>query len=212
MQPERWPDDNGVWQIVNASEREVMIQYAEDNEIPVLGDSFLRAAVLSVNHDDNELTLWSATPTTDTDVQPIVKTGDTCNKSSNSTQNLSNNDSNNNNGRSLSTGAIVGIVIGIVVLLALLAVLAFFLIRKRRSSRGAYARPKETEPPIETSYTPYRKGPAELEHFGATKHEMAPMSPDQELKIAQGTLKHELPTAPENQSPQVYEIADSRIG
>ena len=60
-------DDNGNT-VYNSSIRELLINPLDstnDNDMPLLGMTFLQAAYLHVNYDENNFILWQANPTSD---------------------------------------------------------------------------------------------------------------------------------------------------
>ena len=125
------------------------IQAGNADDLPQLGRQFLSAAYLMVNQDSNEFTLWKANPTASEDIVAVNSenkvvqefcstTGD--GKSTTNPDSAKTSDAGPNPvvvKKTLATGAIVGIAIAGVALLAALALLAFWLIRRRKKTMKA---------------------------------------------------------------------------
>jgi hypothetical protein len=148
-------DTNGDAQ-VNSSVLELMINPLVStnlNDLPKFGMTFLQAAYMHANYDDDTLTLWQAEPTERESLVGVGKSTRGCpsTNSSNSTPSTSSSAASsssstavspNKGGSTLSSGTIAGIVVGIVALVALLAGAAFWYLRyRRRQNSNATIKP-----------------------------------------------------------------------
>jgi hypothetical protein len=116
-----------------------------------------------IDHDTETFTIWQANPTSSKELVPVLdqKSSASCGTNNTGSSNgPSKSPPKPTSSSGLSTGTIVGIVVGVIALLAIAAIVAFFIIRHRKSrarssvtamadpvpSRGEYYRddkPKE---------------------------------------------------------------------
>lgn len=143
--------DRSGKRIVDNSKREFLMNPLS-NQPATLGRYFLTAAYLMVNHDANSFSLWQANPTFSSNLIPVYDEASAaqCNgdvpglvqpsaSPTDDAQNDETGDSNENEEneeRDPSPATIGGAVGGVIGGLAILGVVVFFLIRRRRKSRG----------------------------------------------------------------------------
>ncbi|EXJ54263.1 hypothetical protein A1O7_09601 [Cladophialophora yegresii CBS 114405] len=142
-------DDNGD-AVVNGSVLELMINPLQDvnkNDLPQFGMTFLQAAYLHVNFDDDTFTLWQANPT---DSESLVAVGQsvlgcsatpTTATTSSSRSAVATASPTHTPNATLSSGTIAAIAVCVVVAVALVAGATFWVLARRRRSlrRGAAA-------------------------------------------------------------------------
>ncbi|KAF2761322.1 hypothetical protein EJ05DRAFT_483703 [Pseudovirgaria hyperparasitica] len=123
----------------------------EHVEVLMLGKYFFTAAVMLVNHEIGEFTLWEANPTTDTDLVSIPASQDDslCQPSPTGIINpilpmSTLNPSQQEPSSKFPIGAIIGVIIGGVALLAIIVIISFCYIRRNK----AKALHTATVPPI----------------------------------------------------------------
>jgi hypothetical protein len=118
-----------------------------------VGRYFLTAAYLMVNHDANTFTLWQANPSTASDLVPTIfkDTADSCTNVAPNGTVIVNGTTTNGPGASdtaaapiktrtgLSPGAAAGVAVGVVAVVALLAVLGWFMFRRKTQRQGKNA-------------------------------------------------------------------------
>ncbi|MCJ1382544.1 hypothetical protein MMC17_005657 [Xylographa soralifera] len=143
---------NGIAVQNNETLRKILINplgWPVLNVQPILGQTFLTAAYLSVNYDSNEFTIANVNVTETSNIVAIVPSGTCIPQPTISTSPSGSNTTITATSTSLAPGAIAGIVIGIVVILAILGIGLFFFLRRRRTQhQPAYlAEPKATTNP-----------------------------------------------------------------
>jgi hypothetical protein len=119
------------------------LQSINENDIPILGMTFLQAAYMSINLDESTFTLSPVPPITDERLVGLGYLNTSCyvtQPSTNTTSSSRSATASNNLGASASklpSSDIAGIVVGAVVPLSLCGLLAFCILRhKRRRSQG----------------------------------------------------------------------------
>lgn len=167
--------DRSGKQVKDRSKREFLMNPLGEQP-PTLGRYFLTAAYLMVNHDANFFTLWQANPTSSEDLVPVYdeEAADRCrgdvpglvqpSASATPTPTPTNdaqkedekdNEAENKDEAGISPAVIGGAVGGGVAALAIVGVVAFFLIRKRRSKWAAQAT-SQAPPPVPESDIKYK--------------------------------------------------------
>ena len=111
------------------------LQEINKDDIPILGQTFLSSAYLHVDLDQSQFTLWQSNSTRDSKIVALGPSN-TCTASSvpGPTNPVVPSTSSTPTDSTAPTGAIVGGAVGGVVLLVSLAVLLFYLRRRRQSA------------------------------------------------------------------------------
>ncbi|KAK2751043.1 hypothetical protein FQN57_000118 [Myotisia sp. PD_48] len=185
-------DEKGAAYVVEGS-KTVNIYVGDEPFTPHLGQIFMSAAYLFVDHDLEQFTLWAANPTADTDLVTVAQ-GSSCSEPNPSstktgTGQSSNRETGTGNGGSTSTssglgaGPIAGIVIGVVAAVAVAAG-AFFFLRRRHKYKNIKSAPPAVDmkipfgnPPREVDAGPAQQIRAELPGQGFWAHHELPAEP-----------------------------------
>lgn len=171
-------DDNGDAS-VNGSVLELMINPLQDvnkNDLPQFGMTFLQAAYLHVNYDEDTFTLWQANAT---DSQLLVGVGQSVigcstsptNATTPSRPTAATASSSHTPNSTLSSGTIAGIVVGVVAIVALVAGAAFWVLSGRRrrtlglNTTSEPSRPNQAE---QGRYSPVMNQKSELDASDAS--------------------------------------------
>lgn len=161
------------------SVRNLMIFALNANDMPQLGQLFFTAAMLAMNHDKGQFTLFETNPSNDIDLVAISADGSesagtsgTPNSpgmpgTSSSPDSGSNGDSGqsipgDSGGSSLTTGAIVGVVIGCAAAIALVAAMIFWFRRRRASREASPQQRAELDTAMEPQEMPAAAQPVEM--------------------------------------------------
>jgi hypothetical protein len=144
--------DNNGDAIVNGSVLELMINPLQDvnkNDFPQFGMTFLQAAYLHVNYDEDTFTLWQANAIESQSLVGIGKSVIGCSANSTTATTSSQPTASATSSSQpqpqphpapLSSGIIAGIAVSVIAILALIAAVAFwFLARRRRRNPGLIA-------------------------------------------------------------------------
>ncbi|KAK5047251.1 hypothetical protein LTR84_006773 [Exophiala bonariae] len=172
---------------VNDSVLELMINPLQDvneNDFPQLGMTFLQAAYLHVNYDDDILMLWQAKATESQSPIGIGKSGTGCAAFPTDTSSATSVPQPQSN--SLTPGAISGIVVGVVVAMKFIAGMIFWGIARRRHSSELNATRKASDHSGGDGHTKcssiYRKPELEASEVivdGGQRHTIQPWSSGQ---------------------------------
>ena len=144
MVPDYSINPQGQYQIGNSSVREVLINSLQDvnkDDLPLLGQSFMSSAYLSVDLDNGVFSLASYKATTDSDIVPLAPSScraapsiSTSTASSVASENpaassISSSSASRHN--SSKAGLIAGVVVGVLVATLIIALLIVWYRRKR---------------------------------------------------------------------------------
>ncbi|MCJ1286682.1 hypothetical protein MMC26_006028 [Xylographa opegraphella] len=169
------------------------------NDQPILGQTFLTAAYLSVNYDSNEFTIANVNVTESSNIVAIGPSG-TCipQPPMSITPSGSNTTITSDSSTSIAPGAIAGIVIGTVVILAILAIGLLFFLRRRKAQQHSTPYPTDPKGPTPPQYAADPKSAGYAGELPAGEHPKelpggaawsAELPPGQDFRMAQ-----ELPT------------------
>jgi hypothetical protein len=112
--------------------------------MPKFGMTFLSAAYLNVNYDENQFTVWQANPTTNEELVGFGNSIEGCPSttsagaasSSTGSSPVTSSSGSSSNSSNISGGAIAGIVLGAIAVTAAVALgLFIFCLRRRRDNR-----------------------------------------------------------------------------
>jgi len=157
--------------VVNDTYKELVINPLQGQDtylMPRLASTFLQAAYLHVNYDENTFTVWQAANPAGKNSKYIAVGGsltgpcktDGNNTNTGNTTNTSNPNTNPPSKSTLSAGAIAGIIIGALALITAIALLTWCLKRRNRKQSALQQMQQQQDPHGQPTY--YIGGKAEL--------------------------------------------------
>lgn len=193
-------DEQGAT-IFNDSKRDIMLAGLEapnTNDMPILGSTFLSAAYLMVNQDDDTFTLWNSKATTDSSLFAVGGASSNsipCSPKAVTPTTTTSRKAPAPSKKRMSAGAIAGITLGALFIVASIVFVLFWVHWRRTQAAAQNPEAQELPAPATGAILPFgfrKSRGTSMASSSASEKKLPPAPAPQELP-SESPLVHELP-------------------